>query len=219
MFLPTVKLLPRELLVQTSPIDHADWNYRPVLGKLQRVRFQLIKSILGDTVKEDLLEVGYGSGVFFPELLEHTTRIAGIDIHTCEAEVREKLKSAGIDADVRSGDVCDMPFDDNSQDIVVAVSALEYVPDIDQACLEIKRVLRDGGLAAVVTPGKSPILDAGLKLLGGEDAEENYGDRREKLLAALHRHFHVERIQRWPWPGIPWLTVYRVLRLVPKAAD
>ena len=216
MLLPRVDLLPRELLVTTSSVDHADWNYRPLLGKLQRVRFQLVKSLLQGTERENLLEVGYGSGVFFPELSKHCRRISGIDPHPCAEEVTEKVRQAGIEADLHSGDVCSMPFADDSQDIVVAVSALEYVPDIDAACLEIKRVLRDGGVVVVVTPGKSPILDAGLKLLGGEDAEENYGDRREKLLAALDRHFGMEKVRRWPWPGIPWFTVYRALRLLPK---
>jgi len=217
MILPRIELLPRELLVQTSDVDHADWNYRPLLGKLQRVRFQLIKALLRDSRGTDLLEVGYGSGVFFPELLKHCQNISGVDIHPMPAEVSQSIEAAGIRADLHSADVCDMPFSSDAFDIVVAVSALEYVPDIDKACLEIIRVLRDGGIAVLVTPGKSPILDAGLKLLGGEDAEENYGDRREKLLAALDRHFSVERIRKWPWPATPWTTIYRALRLTPRS--
>lgn len=216
MFLPSIELLPREMLVKTSAVDHAEWNYRPIFGKLQRVRFQLVKHLLADSRCRDLLEVGYGSGVFFPELSKHSQRISGIDIHECAAEVTAKLKVAGMHADLRTADVCSMPFDDDSQDIVVAVSALEYVAEIDTACSEIIRVLRDDGFLVVVTPGKSWILDTGLKLLGGEDANENYGDRREKLIAGLNRHFDVESLQRWPWPGLPWLTVYRALRLVPK---
>lgn len=211
-----IELLPRELLVRTSEVDHADWNYRPLLGTLQRARFHLIKSLLRDTSGEGLLEVGYGSGVFFPELMHHCRRIAGVDIHSCEAEVTEMVRKASIDADLISGDVCEMPFDDDSFDIVVAVSALEYVPDMDKACEEIIRVMTDRGVLVLVTPGKSPILDAGLKLLGGEDADSNYGDRREKLIESLDRHFETQRIRRWPWPGIPWFTMYRALRLVPR---
>ena len=216
MFLPKIELLPQELLVRTSPIDHADWNYRPVLGKLQRVRFQLVKSLLSGIRGENLLEVGYGSGVFFPELLNCSKHISGIDPHTKESEVAASLSRANISADLRSGSVAKMTFDDNSFDIVVAVSALEYVEEIDTACEEIKRVLRDDGKVVLVTPGKSPILDLGLKILGGEDADSNYGDRREKLIAALHRHFDIDSMRRWPWPGIPWFTVYTALRLIPK---
>jgi len=217
MFLPRIELLPQDLLVQTSEVDHADWNYRPLLGKLQRTRFQLIKALLQNESGSDLLEVGYGSGVFFPELLKICASIAGIDPHEKQNEVLVELEKAGITADLRSGSVSDMPFDDNSFDVVVAVSALEYVDDINDACMEIIRVLRPGGSVALVTPGKSPILDAGLKLLGDEDADSNYGDRRENLIAALDSHFVRQESKNWPWPGLPWFTVYRALRLVPKS--
>ena len=216
MFSSKIALLPKESLVQTSEVDHADWNYRPILGTLQRARFHLIKKLLRDTSCSDLLEVGYGSGVFFPELMKHTRNISGIDIHEFPEEVTAKVADAGIKADLHAGSVCEMPFADNSMDVVVAVSALEYVEEIDVACLEIKRVLRDGGFAAIVTPNKSPILDFGLKILGGEDADGNYGNRRERMAEALERHFDVAAIKRWPWPGLPWFTVYRAYRLLPK---
>lgn len=216
MFLPKIELLSKELLVRTSDVDHADWNYRPIFGKLQRVRFQLIKSLLGDVGRNDLLEVGYGSGVFFPELLNSCKNIYGIDPHTKEREVKESLSNAGIVADLRSGSVSNMPFGNDSFDAVVAISALEYVEDIDHACNEIIRVLRPGGILVLVTPGKSPILDVGLKLLGNEDANQNYGNRRESLLSTLDAYFDIQDFKRWPWPGIPWLTVYRALRLAPK---
>lgn len=202
--------------MQTSDVDHADWNYRPLLGKLQRTRFQLIKALLPEGKVDAVLEIGYGSGVFFPELLQHGERISGIDPHPCQDEVAQKLAKANISADLKSGSASEMPFEDDSFDTAVAVSALEYVEAIDDACNEIKRVLRPGGSLVLVTPGKSPILDAGLQLLGGEDADSNYGDRREHLLQALHQHFYVDKSRQWPWPGLPGLTVYRAMRLRPR---
>lgn len=216
MFSARIDLLPRELLVQTSDVDHADWNYRPILGILQRVRFRLVKAVLGDMRGDDLLEVGYGSGVFFPELMKVCPQIAGIDPHDKVSEVVNAIGKAGIQADLRSGSVSAMPFGDDSFDVIVAVSALEYVEDIDAACQEITRVLKPGGVLALVTPSKSPVLDFGLKLLGGEDADSNYGDRRENLTAALDEYFARQDVKNWPPPGIPWLTVYRAMRLVPK---
>lgn len=211
--MPNVELLPRELLVQTSEVDHADWNYRPLLGYLQRTRFRLVKGLLKGIEGRDLLEVGYGSGVFFPELLKVCGNISGIDIHEKPSEVAEAIAKAGITADLRSGSVSSMPFDDDSFDVVVAVSAMEYVDEIHDACSELRRVIRPGGSFVLVTPGKSPILDAGLKLLGNEDADSNYGNRRENLTAALDEHFVREANKRWPWPGIPWMTAYTASRL------
>ena len=63
-----LKLLPREALIQTGEVDHADWNYRPLLGMIQRLRFRLILRILAGRKYHRLLEIGYGSGVFMPEL-------------------------------------------------------------------------------------------------------------------------------------------------------
>ncbi|MDH4055271.1 MAG: class I SAM-dependent methyltransferase [Gammaproteobacteria bacterium] len=165
---------------------------------------------------EDLLEVGYGSGVFFPHLRTVSERLSGIDPHTCEEQVRRALQSIGIDADLKSGSVASMPFADLSFDVIVAVSALEYVDAIDDACREMTRVLRPNGSLVVVTPCKSPILDFGLRIVGGEDAESNYGARREKLFSSLVRHFDIDALAKWPWPGVPGLTVYRALRLTPK---
>lgn len=216
MFLPKIELLPRELLVKTSEVDHADWNYRGLLGILQRTRFKLIKSLLDGVSGESLLEVGYGSGVFFPELLKVCGEISGVDPHEKHREVTEKLSTAGIEADLRSGSVSDMDFEDDSFDVVVAVSSIEYVEAIDDACREIIRVMRPGGSFVLVTPGKSPILDAGLRLFGDEDADSNYGDRRENLQNVLDQYFQRERVKRWPWPGIPWLTAYCALKLKPR---
>ncbi len=212
-----IELLSQESLVKTSDVDHAEWNYRPLLGLLQRTRFKMIVSLLQGVKVDSILEIGYGSGVFFPELKKYCEHISGIDIHSMTAEVSESLKVNGIDAQLVSGSASDMAaFDDNAFDCAVAVSSLEYVVDIDDACQEITRVLRPNGFLVLVTPGQSPILDAGLKLLGGEDADDNYGGRREGLITALHKHFDSQEIRKWPRPSLPWVNVYKALKLTPK---
>lgn len=212
MSLPKIKLLPRDLLVRTSKVDHADWNYRPLLGYLQRIRFRLIASLLKDRSDDSVLEIGYGSGVFFPTLLQHFETVSGIDIHDKVPEVTAALAKADIAAHLLSGDAASMAFEDDSFDCAVAVSSLEYVEAIDEACREIVRVLRPGGSLFVVTPGQSVILDTGLRIVGGEDAEDNYGDRREKLISTLQQHFRTETVRRWP-AYLPGLTVYNALHL------
>ncbi len=213
-----LKLLPPELLVKTSDVDHAEWNYRPILGLLQRTRFKLIARLLGDLKVRRLLDIGYGSGVFYPQLKTHADELVGIDIHDMAEEVEASLMKADIAADLSVGSVSDMTYDDDSIDCAVSVSAMEYVEDIDRACQQIVRVLSSSGCLILVTPGQSPILDFGLKLLGGEDAEENYGDRRERLHDALMTHFTVDRMIPWPRPTLPGLTVYRAYRLSPRKA-
>ena len=215
MPLPNVDLLPKENLVRTSDVDHADWNYRPFLGYLQRTRFRLIASLLNRPSFESILEIGYGSGVFFPYLSGICENLSGIDIHEFPKEVQLAVEAFGISATLESGDVANMPFASDQFDCAVAVSALEYVDAIDDACNEIKRVLKDDGTLVIVTPAQSPLLDAALRIVGGEDAEENYGDRRGRLESALLNHFSV--LDRRDWPRIlPGLTVYKAICLAPR---
>lgn len=207
-----MRLLPPSDLFKTSKIDHAEWNFTPILGWLQRSRFRLVQSLLEPGYYGRLLEVGYGSGVFMPELSRYCDALYGLDVHDKERDVAAVLQRHGVDAQLHSASATRIPFPDDFFDCIVAVSALEYVDAVDVACQEIRRVLRQGGIVVVVTPGQSRLLDAGLKLLG-EDPEENYADRRRRLMPAFKRHFAVERVRRGP-PGIAWaLPIYTALRL------
>jgi SAM-dependent methyltransferase len=63
-------------------------------------------------------------------------------------------KGLGI---VRHGDVCGMPFADESFDLLLATDIIEHVDDDLKALREIARVLRPGGKALIVVPA-FPIL-------------------------------------------------------------
>jgi ubiquinone/menaquinone biosynthesis C-methylase UbiE len=208
----TVHLLPREALVRTGPVDHADWNYRPVLGRVQRLRFGLVKSLLGSTRYPRLLEIGYGSGVFMPELRQHCQELFGLDPHASNREVEAVLARHGIAAELHSGSAEQLPFPTGSLDCAVSVSAIEYVPDIERACAELTRVLRPGGHLIVVTPGRSPLWDLALKVTTGESASQ-YADRRERLLPALRRHFRPLAEKSVPAFGGSLLRLYTGIKL------
>ena len=210
---PYPGLLPAEALIKTSAVDHADWNYKGGLAWLQRKRFSLLYSLLRDRHHERLLEIGYGSGVMMPGLKYRCSELYGIDLHTRHREVGEILSKYGVRATLATGSVTALPFDDAFFDCAVTVSALEYVEDIDAACSELERVLTPDGVLCVVTPGCSPLLDLALKATTGEDARENYGDRRQRLTATLGKHFRVEEQRVFPRFLGALLPVYRAVRL------
>jgi ubiquinone/menaquinone biosynthesis C-methylase UbiE len=203
-------LLPEEILVKTGPVDHADWNYRPLLGAIQRSRFRLVLRLLDGECFGRLLEVGYGSGVFLPELARRSSDLHGIDIHDEPESVSASLRKLDVNATLRSASAERMPFDDGFFDAVVAVSSFEFISDFDRACREIGRVLAPRGSFFVVTPGDSPILDLGLKILTGADAKADYGGRRSAVMPALTRHFRIDRSVAFPSSLFP---IYRGLRL------
>lgn len=207
-----VKLLSPEVLLKTGPVDHADWNFRPFLGQIQRRRFQLIRSLLPRERVGRLLEIGYGSGVFLPELARHCEELHGIDVHESHVQITEMLARLGITARLQRASAEKLPFDDGHFDCIVAVSSLEFVPGIGLAVREIARVLSPKGKLILVKPGHSKMLDFGLHVLTGESARDDYGERRQALLPTLLSRFVVDRKRSFP-PLAGSMAMYQALAL------
>ena len=207
-----MKLLARDKLIRTGPVDYADWNYRPVLGSIQRLRFSLALSLLPKRSTR-LLEIGYGSGVFMPALASIATEVYGIDPHEKTADVLSAFEDTGIRPKLFQAPAEALPFDNDMFDGVVAVSSLEFVSDLDKTCGEIKRVLKPTGVFVVVTPGHSPVLDFGLKILTGNSAKRDFGGRRQAIIPTLLNHFVLDRRRTAPPLGGSLFSLYSALRL------
>jgi ubiquinone/menaquinone biosynthesis C-methylase UbiE len=208
-----LSLLPPSALLRTGPVDHADWNYRPLIGTVQRIRFRLVCRLLGNKRFDRLLEIGYGSGVFMPELSKRSSELYGLDPHPMPREVESVLLKHGVQAKLVSGTAESLPYADEFFDCVVSVSAIEYVEDIDKACRELTRVLRPGGSIIIATPGVSPIWDLALRLSTGENPAQ-YSNRRQRLLPTLKRHFSVSNEIAVPSLGGPLFRLYTGVHLL-----
>jgi ubiquinone/menaquinone biosynthesis C-methylase UbiE len=208
-----LRLLPRTELVRTGPVDYADWSYRPFLGVIQRIRFHLAVSILRRYRLQSLLEVGYGSGVFLPELARHCDVLYGLDTHAQPEKVAAALARSGCSAELLTGSVMALPFADAFFDAVVAISALEFVEDLDLGCREIQRVLKPDGLFLVISAGHSVLGDLGLKLLTGKSAQADFADRRQRVLPTLKKHFAVVQQRTVPRFGTLLVHLYTAIEL------
>ena len=193
-----LKLLPKDLLIRTNLIDHADWNYRPFLGYLQRKRFQLALSLIGKNNFDQILEIGYGSGIFMPMLSKRCTKLYGIDIHPFNENVSKILLNFGIVTNLYQGSVSQMPFINESFDLVVSISTFEFIEDKKTACQEIQRVLKKGGIFVIVTPGASWFLDLGLEIFTKESAKDDYGDKRQQVMPIINKYFCVSQKKVFP---------------------
>lgn len=96
------------------------------------------------------LELGAGTGYFTLNLL----REGLIEEATCSDIAPGMLKaldanaaSLGLDVNTVVCDGEDLPFDDDSFDLVLGHAVLHHIPNLGQAWEEIHRVLRPGGIA------------------------------------------------------------------------
>lgn len=97
-----------------------------------------------------------------------------------------------------SGIAESLPYEAGTIDVLVAVSCLEFVAYAARAAAENRRVLKPGGCLVFVTPGKSPVVDWGLKVLTGESAQQDYGEQRERLMPAMLEQFAIEERRTFP---------------------
>ena len=209
-----LELLPLNDLVKSSEIDQAAWNYEFIIGKISHQRFKILLSLLGNSEVDNLLSIGYGSGIFFPELRKHVKNLYGIDVHNKNNEVMEKLAKYGIASNLIQCDAADIPLSDKLFDVCIAISSMEFVDNIDLACQEVLRILKDNGKFIVVTPTTSSIADMGLKILTGRSAETDYNGRRKNLIPTLMKYFKVEK--ELTFPRISALKLYTGLKLIKK---
>jgi ubiquinone/menaquinone biosynthesis C-methylase UbiE len=97
-----------------------------------------------------VLEVGFGPGQAL-ELLAHTrplSLVAGVDhSELMVASARRRLDGGRGDAalDLRCGDAGDLPFADESFDLVFAVNSYHQWPDKERALAEMVGVLKPAG--------------------------------------------------------------------------
>jgi len=98
-----------------------------------------------------LLEVGVGAGTDFINWVRHGAIATGVDLTEEGVRLtRERLELEGLRAEVRVGDAEQLPFDDESFDLVYSYGVLHHSPDTRAAIAEVRRVLRPGGSALIM---------------------------------------------------------------------
>lgn len=102
-----------------------------------------------------VLDAGAGSGSFLSllaDILGEQGRIIAYDLAPENIEIIERLKSnLAIPVETKVGDVCSLPFEDNSFDGIWSANVTQYMTD-EQAAQSFKeclRVLKPGGVFAI----------------------------------------------------------------------
>jgi len=100
---------------------------------------------------KNILEVGCGAGTDLLQFARAGANITAIDLSTKSAPLAKlRLQLYGFQGDVLNGDAENLPFLDNSFDLVYSWGVLHSTPDTEKAIREVHRVCKPGGQICVM---------------------------------------------------------------------
>lgn len=218
--------------------DDAD-AYERYMGRWSRAIGEKFLAWLAPPANARWLDIGCGTGAFSQLIAKRCTpkSLSGIDLSPAQIEAaRAKLPKA----DLRVGDSLALPFGDGEFDIVASALVLHFIPDRAKAFVEMKRVVRPGGVVAAYTWERSATSDfapyapmlRGLEAIGVEPMrsptvpeQQVEGLRRTAEAAGLANIAltHIEATQSFQDFGEYWnvqtLTVSPVGKTIAKLDD
>jgi len=183
-------------------------------GWFYRQRLKMIASALADTHGERALDIGTGSGIFLQQLLKHADSVTGMDLHQTYDGAKAMLKHEGVNmsrVELRQGSILAIPYPNASFDLAVCISVLEHFADARSPLLEVRRILKPGGLFIWGCPAKSPLTDALFRVLGYNSEDIHPGDHRT-ILQTTSELFTVRSIRCFPLRAIPMYIVCQAIK-------
>lgn len=123
---------------------------RPAVGELMSRTFDRLFPEKAPV----FLDVGCGTGFYFPLLRKHAENLIGAEL--CQpllAQAKEMVDRKNLtNCRLLQASAHELPLEDNKVDVVLSWDFLHHVPDVDRAVSEIARVLKPGGRYVVVEP-------------------------------------------------------------------
>lgn len=205
----------------SQPIGEDDplpYYYNSLTGFFYLKRLRLACDALGSRSYDAVLEIGYGSGIFLPELVKRTEFLVGVDIHNKANIVYEMLhREKIINTILIQSGIFSLCFKDSSFDGIVCMSVLEHLAPT-QLCLalaEINRVATDDATIVLGFPVRNIAMDTFFRIVGYRPKEIHPSDHRS-ILNIIQQTF--SRVEIFPFPSrVPLdMALYLVCKCLPS---
>ncbi len=110
-------------------------------------RFEFFDNSVPNWQRLKALDVGSGGGFTCEFMAKRGVIVSGVDPSLNSIQIAQKHAiESGLKIDYRHGFAEDLPYEENSFDIVTCVDVLEHVADLNKVISEINRVLKPNGL-------------------------------------------------------------------------
>lgn len=135
--------MDQRLMRTMLDVDEHHWWYR---GRRKIIDHELARL----PIRQDgqALDAGCGSGRTLPELSRYCRQVAGLELNPEAAEVARDRGQF----DVRMGRVEELPWSEQTFDLITCLDVIEHTPDDVVALRELRRVSRPGAWLIVTVP-------------------------------------------------------------------
>lgn len=183
-----------------AEVEATHWWF---VGRRRLFAAELVEA--GAKRTDHVLDIGTGTGANLRLLCDlGFTTVTGLD--ASEAAIGY-CAAKGLGA-VQKGDICALPFPDDSFELVLATDVIEHVDDHTTAVREIARVLARGGMALITVP-------AFQSLWGLQDRQALHKRRyRVKPLLALLRSAGLSPARYYHFNYLLFVPIYIARRLM-----
>jgi len=127
-------------------------DYAEILEQFGRPLYEAVFQAAEVGAGTWLLDVGCGPGLAVQLAAKRGAHVAGLDAAEASLEIARERMPQG---DFRAGEMEDLPWDDNTFDVVTGFNAFQYAADVVNALREARRVARPGGRVAMAVWGRA----------------------------------------------------------------
>lgn len=143
--------------LQVGGLEQRRGNYEAFFTDYDEFRYRREAHILRcldniDFQEKQVLEIGLGQGADSEQIIKRGAKWSGLDLtpeSIARVQTRLSLRQLPYQS-IKQGSVLQIPYEENSFDIVFSHGVLHHVPDIKTAQREIHRVLKPDGILIVM---------------------------------------------------------------------
>lgn len=205
-------LPPKGILKPNNSDDPLKYYYVPIVGKIYIGRVNMTLGLLKLGEYSSILEIGYGSGVLMPTLTKLSNDIYGVDLGSDPNDIARRMAKLGCYPKLSRGVDDRLLFDDSSLDLVIAISVLEHIKQIQPFLSEIHRVLKPGGTLLVGMPAVNKTMEYLFRAIGFAGIETHHVTSPEDMHQAAEGLFQLKSTDRLPNFLLPQMYLYKSFR-------
>lgn len=125
---------------------YARWRATTLGSITERVEADVVFALIGELAHQRVLDVGCGDGTYAIKAAECGAFVTALDVDPTMLDAAQaRATEHGVSLAVCRGRAEDLPFEENSFDVVMAITVLCFSSDAPKAIREMSRVLAPGG--------------------------------------------------------------------------